>query len=357
MAESAMYRARRKRYSRRGLLLACVGMSLAACVPEDPLETASEGRDASLSGVPSHEPSSATPSSGPPDVVSTSTATATKSPTPSPTSSPAPSATPTMTASPIPSTPTLTPSSTSTPTVEATAIPPTETPRPVQYSGELRGTRCLEEVEFIAGHEITCGDKERPVVMMTYDDSGSRDSVAYLLDVYRAFGVQASFFILGEWLALKTAEKHYRFADLAERMVSEGHLLGCHGYTHDYFTKLEEREVNWQVEQFLSLVETIIPGYQVRFIRFPYGARNLEIRKIAASWGLQSVFWSFDSGGQDEGTAERVLGQSQQGTIVLSHLLRRYDISQAEIIVEGLIHKGLQPVTVAQGIHPSQCWG
>lgn len=136
--------------------------------------------------------------------------------------------------------------------------------------------------------------------------------------------------------------------------MNEGHLLGCHGSNHILFTHLNQADIDRQIELFLNLTDRIVPGYQIRYLRFPYGARDTVVRRIVAAWGLQSVGWSLESGGLDAKTAQRVISKASNGAIVLSHLLHKYDIIQAVDIVRGITANGFSLETVEQGIAPEQ---
>jgi hypothetical protein len=89
----------------------------------------------------------------------------------------------------------------------------------------------------------------------------------------------------------------------------------------------------------------------LRFIRFPFGSGvgSQRLLKIAASWGLQHVYWSMGSGGLDKYTYDTVMRNVRNGAIVLSHMFRKYDIEQAEKIIVSLLEKGYQLETVETG--------
>lgn len=308
---------RLKRCGRRVFITGLVGYTLSACASNKALAIS-----AALVG-------SATPK---PSETATASVTATLS------------ATPTTVLSATPR-----PTSTLAPTFE-----PSPTVQPTLTFVQQRDRRPKDEIEFLANNEILHGDKTRPVVMMTYDDGGRFEDVSRILDAYLHTDAKASFFVLGDWMAQKAADKTYRNASLVERIVKEGHLLGCHGFNHILFTHLNQTDTDRQIELFLNLVELIVPGYQVKYLRFPYGARDAVVRRIVAAWGLQSVVWNLESGGLDAKTAQRVIGGASNGAIVLSHLLRKYDIIQAVDIVRGLTASGFTLETVELGIAPEQ---
>lgn len=237
-----------------------------------------------------------------------------------------------------------------------TSIPPTSTPQPTPIPptptstfspDQLPVILSQEEIDFLASHEIHEGDTTRPVVMMTYDDNGKYDQVRTILDAYNKYGVKATFFFLGEKITLSSKA--------VRAVVEEGHLLACHGYEHINLQKLNNDQINRQIEGCFEAAQEIVPGYQLRFIRFPFGSGTNDTRllKLTATWGLQHVFWSMGSGGLNSDTYDTVMRNVRNGAIVLSHMFREYDVSQAERIVASLLDIGYSLETLETGRKPA----
>jgi peptidoglycan/xylan/chitin deacetylase (PgdA/CDA1 family) len=244
-------------------------------------------------------------------------------------------------------------SPTSSPTAEATA---TSTPRPSPtiapsptatfHPSHISSLVSPEEADFLAAHEVHIGDTSRPVVMMTYDDNGKFDEVRTILDAYKAFNMKATFFFIGEKMLLSTKAVH--------AIVDEGHLLACHGYAHNDFMKLTDDQINRRIEKSFAAVEEVVPGYRMRFIRFPYGSGvgSERILRVVAQWGLQHIYWSTGSNGTIPDTLGTVMRNAENGAIVLSHMYRYYDVTQAYQIVESLVDAGYALETVETGRAP-----
>jgi peptidoglycan/xylan/chitin deacetylase (PgdA/CDA1 family) len=200
-----------------------------------------------------------------------------------------------------------------------------------------------EEKAFLAMHEIQEGDTNRPVVMMTYDDNAKYDDVRAILDAYNRNYAKATFFFIGEKVRLSSKA--------VRAIVEEGHTLGCHGYEHIDLSELTNNQINRQIEQSFDAVNEVVPGYRMRFIRFPFGngMGDPRLLKIAADWGLQHVWWTMGSGGLDSGTYDNVMRNVKNGSIILSHMFRPYDVSQVEQIVENLLEKGYSLESVETG--------
>jgi len=214
--------------------------------------------------------------------------------------------------------------------------------------GLLQPNLSVDEIEFLAVHELKTGDTTRKVALMTYDDVFRNDKLSHLLDVYQEHGIKCSFFIIGINLEDCRAT--------LPRLIDEGHDLGCHGWIHNPFTSLSDESIHDQFSKFFAKVNDIVPGYQVKYFRAPYGDRDLRVRKLAAAWGMQHILWSLESGGLDKNTVHNVVDRAQNGSIVLSHASRRYDVTEADVIVKELIRKGFSLETISSGMDPADKW-
>lgn len=227
---------------------------------------------------------------------------------------------------------------------QLTQVPPT--PAPTFSPDQLPVLLSPEEISFLAAHEVKEGDTTRPVVMMTYDDNAKYEQVRAILDAFNKYDMKASFFFIGEKISLS--------AKAVRAVVEEGHLLGCHSYEHINLLNLNDDQVHRQFKRCFEAAQEVVPGYRLRFIRFPFGEgnNNQRLLKIAASWGLQHVYWTMGSGGLDKHTHDNVMRNASNGAIFLSHMFRRYDIEQAEDIIVSLLDRGYTLETVETGRKP-----
>lgn len=203
-----------------------------------------------------------------------------------------------------------------------------------------------EKIQFLASHELVTGDVTRPVIMLTYDDVGSEQNVDKILKALYSVGGKATFFINRQQFLLAPKA--------VLKILANGHELGCHGSQHVYFTEMNDDEINQDLELFMLTASQIIPGYEFRYFRFPYGFRDERTRRIIAEWGMQSVYWSRLSGGDEvNNTISAVTTIPFNGMIVLSHLHRQGDIGGASEIVKRLSERGFSLETVDTGKDPN----
>ncbi len=96
---------------------------------------------------------------------------------------------------------------------------------------------------------------------LTFDDGPDPDWTPKILDILKAKGVHASFFIIG-----KNAEA---YPDLVQRILAEGHDVGNHTFTHPNLGEMPEGLITLEINATQRLFEAIT-GRSMRLFRAPY---------------------------------------------------------------------------------------
>jgi peptidoglycan/xylan/chitin deacetylase (PgdA/CDA1 family) len=159
--------------------------------------------------------------------------------------------------------------------------------------------------------------RRQRVLLLSYDDGPSPAMTGPLLDLLKSRGARATFFMLG-----RNASK---FSDLADRVLAEGHAIGCHSDQHlNAWKALPWKAVADIDAGYRSLSRWIQPD---GMFRPPYGKMTLPScwsirRRNAPVW-----WWTIDSGDTDHvlpnprQVAEKL--RREGGGIVLMHDLDR----------------------------------
>ena len=152
-------------------------------------------------------------------------------------------------------------------------------------------------------------------VALTFDDVPDRLLTLQVLDVLRAEGVKATFFVVGN-----RAEEN---PDVVKRMRDEGHELGNHSYTHANFNKISDEEFHNEVLKTQAAVKRITDGYRMRYIRPPYGnVREKQIEWLVSqkikvvNWNVDSLDWTQIDADEVE---KNIMNQVRSGSIILQH--------------------------------------
>lgn len=175
---------------------------------------------------------------------------------------------------------------------------------------------------------------------LTFDDGPDELTTEYL-DILDAYGVKATFFLIGNMCALRP--------EGVEEIVRRGHEVGGHGYTHRAFSSLDHEELVGELENTAALLPD--PGTSLRLVRPPKGAISLRALMTCASQGYTTVLWSHDSNDCRTDTAGELQSSVarlnlRSGDILLFHEGQRWTIDALPSILQRIREEGYELVTV-----------
>ena len=191
----------------------------------------------------------------------------------------------------------------------------------------------------ISGEEAF-GQKKR--VALTFDDGPHPSNTVLLLDGLRERNVKATFFLIGRNIPGNEA--------VVRRIYEEGHLIGNHTYDHVDLTGMGKEEACRQALETSRLVQEIT-GQGTEFIRAPFGAWNKELEActgmIHVKWSVDPLDWTTENVTL---ITERVCETIEDGDIILLHDWYKSSVEAALQIVDTLLERGYEFVTVDQMI-------
>jgi peptidoglycan/xylan/chitin deacetylase (PgdA/CDA1 family) len=159
------------------------------------------------------------------------------------------------------------------------------------------------------------GKASEKIITLTFDDGPDGIITPKVLAILAKYNIPATFFVIG-----KKAEKQ---ADLIQRIITKGHLIGLHSYGHAFFFDLYRRG---KMEQDLRKAEGVImkvTGKRPLLFRPPYGVTNPTLAKVVKKYGYYVIGWSIrslDTTIKDaEKIAARIIGKLHPGAVILMH--------------------------------------
>jgi len=177
------------------------------------------------------------------------------------------------------------------------------------------------------------------VIYLTFDD-GPGQYTEKLLGILAAYDVKATFFVMN------TGYTH-----LLDDIVSQGHSIAAHTYSHNYQRIYGSEEAYFQdLERILTVIENQT-GIRTDLIRFPGGSSNTVSRfnsgimsrltNEAVNRGFRYFDWNVDSndaGGARSATEvyENVISGvcRQRVSVVLQHDIKGYSVNAVERIIQ-----------------------
>ena len=140
-------------------------------------------------------------------------------------------------------------------------------------------------------------------IALTFDDGPAPPFTEQILDILRARGITATFFVCG-----RNVERH---PDVARRIAAEGHTLGNHTYSHPFLCFRSRRSMAGEIDRTQEAVRKIT-GESPTLFRPPYGVRWPGLWQVLGARGLRLVMWS-DSGLDWKLGAEAIGGTAVEG--------------------------------------------
>ena len=184
----------------------------------------------------------------------------------------------------------------------------------------------------------------QPLVALTFDDGPHPGLTPQLLDILSAYGVRATFYVIGS-----RAVRHPR---LVARIAAEGHEIGNHTWSHPSLHGYSNAGALSQVDRTSRAVIEATGRMPVTF-RPPYGDFYSHQRlMLFQSRGMPTVFWSVDPEdwrrpGSDV-VASRIVMRSRPGDIVLAHDIQGPTVRAMPATIEGLVARGFRFATVSE---------
>jgi peptidoglycan/xylan/chitin deacetylase (PgdA/CDA1 family) len=162
------------------------------------------------------------------------------------------------------------------------------------------------------GPSVYRGSTRQRRIALTFDDGPSPSSLR-LLDYLDRESVPATFFHCG-----MNVERH---PEIAQAIVSAGHEIGNHTYSHQRLVFKSTPFMTRELERAQVAIEAAT-GFVPRYFRAPYGHRWFGIGTAQRKFNLLGVMWTVI--GQDwklpaPEIARRVISKASPGAIVCLH--------------------------------------
>lgn len=185
---------------------------------------------------------------------------------------------------------------------------------------------------------------EAPRVALTFDDGPNARYTPLLLEGLRKRNIHATFFLLGENIPENE--------ELLLQMQKDGHLIGCHTWSHVQLDKISPSSANREILKTNSLIYHITGTYPT-CLRPPYGAwkKDLElpVTMLPVFWDVDTLDWQSQN---PENILDIVRKNVQDGSIILMHDSYDSSVRAALAITDELTEKGYDFVTADQLLEP-----
>lgn len=183
-------------------------------------------------------------------------------------------------------------------------------------------------------------------ICLTFDDGPDGELTPKLLDLLLFKKVKATFFIFGS--------KCEEYPQIVSRMVREGHEVASHGWSHENnFLNSSLAVIHEDLRRTANVIQKTV-GVLPQFIRPPDGNTtptiNKEIKEVHNI--SQVVLWSLNSNDiqipYPSKKVKNIVNRAKPGDIVLLHDMIPKTLELLPSIMDGLIDRGFECVTISQ---------
>ncbi|WP_075980881.1 polysaccharide deacetylase family protein [Bacillus massilinigeriensis] len=186
------------------------------------------------------------------------------------------------------------------------------------------------------------GNPNKPMVAFIINVAWGNEYLSEILSILKKHNVRASFFLEGRWTKNNP--------ELAKMIVSAGHEVGNHSFTHPDMKRLTSSRIQEEIQRTNDVIMATT-DVTPKWFAPPSGSFRDEVVKIAANNHLGTVMWSVDTidwqKPEPEVLIERVLGKIHNGALILMHPTESTTKALDRLII-GIKEKNLEMNTVSE---------
>lgn len=182
------------------------------------------------------------------------------------------------------------------------------------------------------------GGKDARKITLIFEAGGNADIAARMVDLLKFENLSATIFLEGQWTASNS--------QLVKEMVASGHELGNHSYSHPNFTYLADEQIRQELDATDELVRQLTGTPAHPWLRLPYGAIDMRVRKLVSGMGYRIIQRNAVDGGHWPGKTNpgrifsRAIENAHPGAVIAFHLSSPMTLGVLPKIVRKLRDEG-----------------
>ena len=186
-------------------------------------------------------------------------------------------------------------------------------------------------------------ERDDKTISISFDAAWGNEDTQNLIDILSRYGVNATFFVVGDW-----AE---RYPDSVKALAEAGNEVMNHSSSHAHFSSLSTEQIVSDISACNEKVAALT-GVSPSLFRCPYGEYDDHVIQAVESMGMTAVQWDVDSldwkGISADEITDRVLKNVRSGSIVLFHNAAIHTPEALPGIIEALQKEGYTIVPISQ---------
>jgi probable sporulation protein (polysaccharide deacetylase family) len=158
------------------------------------------------------------------------------------------------------------------------------------------------------------GHPDKPMVSFIINVAWGNEYLSQMLATLKRHNITVSFFLEGNWVK--------KNPDLAKMIVSSGHEVGNHSYSHPDMKQLTAARARDQIVKTNEIIEAAT-GEKCIWFAPPSGSYRDETVRVADELNMMTVMWTVDTVDWRKPTPDalitRVMSKIDNGAMVLMH--------------------------------------
>ncbi|RYG73955.1 polysaccharide deacetylase [bacterium] len=197
----------------------------------------------------------------------------------------------------------------------------------------------------LSGEIVSRVDTAEKVVALTFDDGPTAAYTSQVLEILRRSHTKATFFVTGRELEENPAA--------GKQIVTEGHQLGNHSYSHERMVGKSYQFVRSELERTDALIKATCYQGAIHF-RPPFGKKLLVLPLALSQRGQKTITWDVEPDSSPQSASmivAKTLKRVRPGSIILLHAMVSSRATSREAvpkIIRILKEQGYRFVTVSE---------
>lgn len=179
--------------------------------------------------------------------------------------------------------------------------------------------------------------QSRKPVLLTFDDGPCPKCTPLIMDTLLEFGIKAVFFVVGTEIQKPLGR------DIVLEIVSAGHFVGNHSYSHMDLACAPQHRILFEIEQMQVILQSL--GIFRRLFRPPYGKSNEQVAEIlnglqfwTLGWNVNTLDWKYRSNDWVAYGVQQV--QRNKESVVLLHDIHATTAGNLAVFIRRLLDIG-----------------
>jgi len=186
-------------------------------------------------------------------------------------------------------------------------------------------------------------ERDDKLVAISFDAAWGNEDTQTLIDILDRYGVNATFFVVGDWVE--------KYPESVKALADAGNEVMNHSSSHAHFSQLSTQQITSDISACNEKIEAIT-GVSPTLFRCPYGEYDDHVIQAVEAMGMTAVQWDVDSldwkGISANEISQRVLKNVRSGSIILFHNAAEHTPEALPGILESLQSQGYTVVPISQ---------